>query len=130
MEFGNKLYEMRKKKGLSQEELAHKLNVTRQTISKWELSESIPDMEKLIMISDLFDISLDELVLGKKSESSEANKATASVNVQAIGKKVLTPENKLKMKKWLNRIGILLFVILIIDLISMILYFVIKGTPI
>ena len=48
MEFGNRLYELRKQKGLSQEELANRLDVTRQTISKWELGDSTPDMDKLV----------------------------------------------------------------------------------
>ena len=68
MEFNNKLYELRKQKGFSQEELANRLNVSRQTVSKWEVGDSTPDMEKLIAISDLFGISLDELVLDKTSE--------------------------------------------------------------
>ena len=46
MEFGNRLYELRKQKGLSQEELANRLDVTRQTVSKWELGDSTPDMDK------------------------------------------------------------------------------------
>jgi len=65
MEFNNKLYELRKQKGFSQEELANRLNVSRQTVSKWEVGDSTPDMEKLIAISDLFGISLDELILDK-----------------------------------------------------------------
>ena len=44
MEFSNRLYELRKKRGLSQEEAANKLNVTRQTFSKWENGDSTPDM--------------------------------------------------------------------------------------
>ncbi|MBQ2935138.1 MAG: helix-turn-helix transcriptional regulator, partial [Lachnospiraceae bacterium] len=56
MEFHNKLYNLRKQKGLSQEELANRLNVSRQTISKWEVGDSTPDMEKLIAISDMFEI--------------------------------------------------------------------------
>ena len=55
MEFNNKLYELRKQKGFSQEELANRLNVSRQTVSKWEVGESTPDMEKLVAISDLFE---------------------------------------------------------------------------
>jgi transcriptional regulator with XRE-family HTH domain len=65
MEFGNKLYEMRKEKGLSQEELASRLEVTRQTVSKWELGDSTPDLDKLVLLAELFEISLDELVLDK-----------------------------------------------------------------
>ncbi len=65
MEFHDKLYQLRKQKGLSQEELANRLNVSRQTVSKWELGDSTPDMEKLTAISNLFAISLDELVMDK-----------------------------------------------------------------
>ena len=68
MEFNNKLYELRKQKGFSQEELANRLNVSRQTVSKWEVGDSTPDMEKLVAMSDLFGISLDELVLDKSPE--------------------------------------------------------------
>ena len=66
MKFSEKLMNLRKQKGMSQEELADKLNVTRQTISKWELDQTVPDMNKLIEISKLFEISLDELTGGMK----------------------------------------------------------------
>lgn len=62
MKFSQKLMELRKGKGMSQGELADKLNVTRQKVSKWELDQTVPDMNKLKEISKLFDISLDELV--------------------------------------------------------------------
>lgn len=58
----NTLYELRKKAGLSQEDLAEKLDVSRQAVSKWECGESLPDTENLITISQLYGISLDELV--------------------------------------------------------------------
>jgi len=62
MNIGDKLVELRKKKGLSQEDLAEKLNVTRQTISKWELNETSPNINQAKEISRLFNVSLDELV--------------------------------------------------------------------
>jgi transcriptional regulator with XRE-family HTH domain len=62
MNFSEKLYELRKQEGLSQEELAEKVSVSRQTISKWEMGQSSPEMEKLVNLSKIFDISLDELV--------------------------------------------------------------------
>jgi len=66
VEFQNRLYDLRKKRGISQEELAGEVGVSRQTISKWETGESTPDMEKMITLSAYFGITLDELVLGKK----------------------------------------------------------------
>lgn len=70
MSFSEKLYELRKKEGLSQEELAEKVNVSRQTISKWEMGQSSPEMEKLIVLSNIFNISLDELV-GKEQPNKK-----------------------------------------------------------
>ena len=72
MEFANRLYELRKKAGLSQEELAAALEVTRQTVSKWETGDSTPDMAKLRAMGEFFCISLDALVLGREQGAAEA----------------------------------------------------------
>lgn len=61
MEIGNKIYELRKNAKLSQEQLAEKVNVTRQTISNWELGQTIPDISQAKEISKIFSISIDEL---------------------------------------------------------------------
>ena len=61
MDLGKKILELRKKENLSQEQLAEKINVTRQTISKWELNETTPDIKLAKELSKLFKISLDEL---------------------------------------------------------------------
>ena len=73
MKFNERLIKLRKAKGLSQEELGYELNVTRQTISKWELGESTPEMEKLIQISNFFGISVDELISNTNDETSSKN---------------------------------------------------------
>lgn len=62
MILADKIIELRKKNGLSQEELAEKLNVSRQSISKWEGAQSIPDMNKILKLSDLFSVSTDYLL--------------------------------------------------------------------
>ena len=62
LKFNEKLIKLRKASVLSQEELGDKLNVARQTISKWELGETTPEMDKLGELSNLFEISIDELV--------------------------------------------------------------------
>lgn len=130
MEFNNKLYELRKQKGLSQEELANRLNVSRQTISKWEVGESTPDMEKLAAISELFDISLDELVLDKATKKEASTEQTTKPELYSdIKEHVLTEDNKKKARKGLKIAGIVLAVFFLIDLISMIIYFVFFGVP-
>lgn len=68
MDIGEKLFELRKGKGLSQEEVAEKLNVTRQTVSKWETNQSTPDFDKIIPICELYGITTEELLTGKKKE--------------------------------------------------------------
>ena len=70
MNIGEKIFELRRKKGLSQEEAADKLNVTRQTISKWETNQSNPDFDKIIPICELYNITSDELLTGKKNVNS------------------------------------------------------------
>ncbi len=62
MELGNNLFNARKKSGLSQEEVAEKLGVSRQTISKWELGETLPDIRQSKKLSLLYHLSLDELI--------------------------------------------------------------------
>lgn len=62
MKFGEKLQALRRAKGLSQEQLAEALGVTRQAISKWELNASLPDVEKLLALSEFFAVSTDYLL--------------------------------------------------------------------
>ena len=62
MSLGNNLFNARKKRGLSQEEVAEKLGVSRQTISKWELDETLPDICQSKKLANLYGLSLDELI--------------------------------------------------------------------
>lgn len=88
MKFNERLLKLRKENALSQEELGEKLNVTRQTVSKWELGETTPEMEKLIEMAKLFNVSTDELI--KESDDKEDAKyeikkdKTANGNNKAI----------------------------------------------
>lgn len=63
MNLPQKIYELRKTNGMSQEQLAEKINVSRQSISKWESGESAPELERLIELSRVFDVSTDYLLL-------------------------------------------------------------------
>ena len=62
MDLGNKILKLRKEKGYSQEDLAEKLNVTRQTISNWELGSTQPNPEQLKGLSKILNVSIDELL--------------------------------------------------------------------
>lgn len=64
MSFGDNLQTLRKERNLSQERLADDLNVSRQCISKWELESAYPETEKLILLSEYFNVSIDTLVKG------------------------------------------------------------------
>lgn len=123
MGFNNRLYQLRKQNGFSQEELANRLNVSRQTVSKWEIGDSTPDMEKLVTISDLFGVSLDSLVMGKEPEKKPAAETKSGFE------KVLTPRTVSKAKRGLKIAGIIAAVVLVIDVISMIIYFALYGLP-
>lgn len=70
MTLGQRLYELRKAKNLSQEQVADILGVTRQTVSKWETDQSTPDFDKILPLCQLFDISTDELISGKSSDNT------------------------------------------------------------
>ena len=86
-------------------------------------------MEKLAAISELFEVSLDELVLGKEQASMENGASNVSEIRNVLEEKVLTPENKRKVGKGLKIAGILLGVIVVLDFISMIIYFALYGAP-
>lgn len=81
MALGNKILEYRKRNGLSQEQLADKINVTRQTISNWELGETQPNSEQLKMLSKEFSISIDELL-----DNDIKNISLSKTNVQKHSK--------------------------------------------
>ena len=73
MNLGERLFELRRNKNLTQDEVAEKLNVTRQTISKWETNQSTPDFDKILPLCELYEISPNELLKGKEQEQ-EATK--------------------------------------------------------
>ncbi|MBR3694047.1 MAG: helix-turn-helix transcriptional regulator [Erysipelotrichales bacterium] len=66
MSLGETIYTMRQAKNLSQEDLAVMLNVSRQSVSKWENNSAVPDLEKIVKLSEIFEVSLDQLVKGKE----------------------------------------------------------------
>lgn len=79
MTLGEKIQQLRKASGISQEQLAEQLDVSRQSISKWELNDAIPDIRKIVMISELFSVSTDELLI--EGENTMSGTADDSDNV-------------------------------------------------
>lgn len=116
MNLGNKILELRKKNNFSQEELAEKLNVTRQTISNWELNETVPDIRQAKEISKIFQVSLDELV----------DNDVKSVLVEKISNTEKLSGIVIKILKW---IGIAFITMLIIDVIVFILFVFVRKEP-
>ena len=80
MDFGKKMQELRKKNNLSQEDLAEKVGVARQTISKWELGETSPDLKQANILSEIFNVSIDSLLNNKevKVNSNKTNNRVVS----------------------------------------------------
>lgn len=79
---GEKIYKLRTDKNLSQGDLADMLNVSRQSISKWENNITTPDLDKIIQMSDIFGISIDELVRGN-NETTQVENMAASISTQS-----------------------------------------------
>ena len=85
MILADKIIEERKKLGLSQEELAEKLSVSRQAVSKWESAQSIPDLQKIIMMSELFSVSTDYLLKDDaKQEVTTSNEMDALKPIRRV----------------------------------------------
>ncbi len=98
MRFNENLLNLRKQKGWSQEELGYKLNVSRQTVSKWEAGQTTPELEKLELLAKIFNISIDELV-GNNTE-----------------------KNNFKKKKILKKVIIVIFILLFFLLLGFFTY--------
>lgn len=114
MMLGEKILDLRKKRGLSQEQLGEKINVTRQTISNWELGETSPNPEQLKLLSKVLNVSIDELL----------DNDMQSVLVEKVSNTEKLAGLVLKILKWL---GIAFIIFLIIDVVSLILFTCIRS---
>ena len=82
MKFGENLQKLRKEQGISQEQLAEKLGVTRQSVSKWESGASYPEMDKIVALCNMFHCDMDVLI--NKDITEEREKKDASSVVKEI----------------------------------------------
>ena len=78
MSLAEKIILQRKKQGWSQEELADRMDVSRQAVSKWESSQSVPDMEKVVMLSNIFGVTTDYLLKDEEGEAFHSEKISDS----------------------------------------------------
>ena len=129
MTLGEKLSKLRKEYNYTQEQLADILGVSRQSISKWESDIAYPETDKLVKMGKLFECSMDYLLKEDVIEKNGAQASGFTEKVEEISRKVMTDKNKGKAKKILKVIGIVLAAVLAVDIISMILYFCVLGTP-
>lgn len=83
MTLGERIYRLRTGKEMSQGDLADALEVSRQSISKWETNGSVPELDKLVKLSEIFGISLDELVTGKEKAQQEKQEEPEAAPPQA-----------------------------------------------
>ena len=90
MTLGEKIYELRTQLNLSQGDLANELNVSRQSISKWENGNSTPDLEKIVKLAEIFNVSLDELIKNEEKEETILNtpEQNASIPTKTREKKI------------------------------------------
>lgn len=84
MNFGDKLKQIRANQGLSQEQLAEKIGVSRQAITKWETNRGLPDVENMIILAEVFKVTLDELIMQRKNEQEIQEKLSESETVYDI----------------------------------------------
>ena len=89
MNISQKILLQRKKKGISQEDLANALNVSRQAVSKWESSQSVPDMDKIVALSSYFNITTDYLLKDEIEAIDGAdNYSSKNVDMQMLNKEL------------------------------------------
>ena len=114
MELGKQIYELRKKANLSQEQLAEKVGVSRQTISKWELGETAPDIKQAQVLSQVFSVSLDELT-GNDTREVIYKKVSNTEKLAGLIIKVI--------KIW----GIIILACLIVAVVGIVLFGFVRG---
>lgn len=113
MSLGQNILKLRKKNGFSQEQLGEKVDVTRQTISNWELDETAPNPSQLKLLSKVLKVSIDELL----------NNNISNILVEKVSNTERLAELVLRIIKY---IGIIFMITLIIDIISFIVFMFVK----
>ena len=97
MTLGEKIQTLRKQQNVSQEQLAEKMNVTRQAVSKWELGESLPDVDNIVRLSNVLNVSIDYLL-----KNSHSNDGLSDLGTQNILNEVEMDNETFCTHNWIN----------------------------
>jgi len=115
MTFGQRLYELRKNANLTQEQLAELLEVSRQSVSKWEQDKAYPEMTRLLFLSDYFHVSLDYLMRGTEPGQNQPDVTFQSEKLLTVWQTFLSNLNP-KQKQLFFLISVLVILILVMIL--------------
>lgn len=124
MNVADRIQNLRKAKGVSQEQLADAIGVSRQAVSKWESEQTTPDLEKVILMSEYFDVTTDYLLKGIEPAEETEHMTMADV----IDKKILTETNGKRAKNIFRYLLYVFLGVLAVDLLTFILYIVVHGS--
>ena len=125
MNISDRIQALRKAKGMSQEQLADAIGVSRQAVSKWESEQATPDLEKVVIMSDLFEVTTDYILKGIEPVEEKDHKTMADV----IDQKILTEDNGQRAKTVFKYALIGLGVIFAIDFIVFVICVLANGLP-
>ena len=125
MNVADRIQNLRKAKGISQEQLADVIGVSRQAVSKWESEQTTPDLEKIILMSEYFDVTTDYLLKGIEPAEETEHMTVGDV----IDRKILTEANG-KRAKNVFRYPLYVFLgVLAVDFLTFMIYIVVHGLP-
>ena len=113
IKIGEFLKELRKEKGLTQEQLAEKLNVSRRTVSRWETGNNLPDLDVLIEMADYYEVDLRELLDGER-KSEEMNKEMEETVLKVADYSNEEKNRLMKNLHFFSRVGVIAFTIFIV----------------
>ena len=113
IQIGKFIAKLRKEQGLTQEQLGEKIGVTNKTVSRWETGVYLPPADAMLALGELFNVSVNEILSGKRLTDAEYKKAAEENLTQAIKVSIFSSKDKIEFfkKKWLKEhIAIMLFI--------------------
>ena len=123
MTIADRIQALRRSKGMSQEELADAAGVSRQAVSKWESEQSTPDIDKVVILSEIFDVTTDYLLKGIEPVENPDHKTMADV----IDQKILTEKNGKRVKNFVKWALVAIGGLIALDFTAMVIYLIING---